>query len=157
MLKLIQRCERGDTTAVPALRKLFVDLPDFVDACGADLAAQAERHLITVAAGKNLAFKEALARKTAMLRSELAGSAPAPLERLLVERIVTCWLHLHDLQLRFIQSESMPIARADYQQRAIDHAHRRYLSAIKTLATVRKLALPALQVNIARKQVNVAG
>ena len=70
---------------------------------------------------------------------------------------MTCWLHLHDLQLRFIQAESMPIARADYQQRAIDHAHRRYLSAIKTLATVRKLALPALQVNIARKQVNIAG
>jgi hypothetical protein len=39
----------------------------------------------------------------------------------------------------------------------MDRAHRRYLSAIKTLATVRKLALPVLQVNIAKKQVNVAG
>ena len=34
---------------------------------------------------------------------------------------------------------------------------RRYLSALKTLALVRKLAVPVLQVNIARKQVNVAG
>jgi len=39
----------------------------------------------------------------------------------------------------------------------MDHAHRRYLSALKTLALVRKLAVPVLQVNIARKQVNVAG
>jgi hypothetical protein len=30
-------------------------------------------------------------------------------------------------------------------------------SAIKTLAVVRKLAVPVLQVNIAKKQVNVAG
>ena len=43
-----------------------------------------------------------------------------------------------------------------YYQKSIDRAHRRYLSAIKTLATVRKLALPVLQVNIAKKQVNVA-
>ena len=39
----------------------------------------------------------------------------------------------------------------------MDRAHRRYLTAIKTLAIVRKLALPVLQVNIAKKQVNVAG
>jgi hypothetical protein len=31
------------------------------------------------------------------------------------------------------------------------------LAAIKTLAVVRKLAVPVLQVNIAKKQVNVAG
>jgi hypothetical protein len=39
----------------------------------------------------------------------------------------------------------------------MDRAHRRYLSAIKALALVRRLAVPVLQVNIARKQVNVAG
>ena len=38
----------------------------------------------------------------------------------------------------------------------ITAAQKRYLAAIKGLAEVRKLALPALQVNIARKQVNVA-
>lgn len=79
---------------------------------------------------------------------------PTPLERLLVERVVTCWLQLHDAQLRFIQAESMPIARAEYLQRSLDRYHRRYLSALKMLAVVRRLALPALQVNIAAKQVN---
>jgi hypothetical protein len=39
----------------------------------------------------------------------------------------------------------------------MDRAHKRYLSAIKTLATVRKLAVPVLQINVAKQQVNVAG
>jgi len=52
--------------------------------------------------------------------------------------------------------EDRTIVQGDYQQRRMDRAHKRYLSAIKALALVRKLALPVLQVNIARKQVNVA-
>jgi hypothetical protein len=44
-----------------------------------------------------------------------------------------------------------------YYQRSLERAQKRYLAAIKTLAQVRKLAVPVLQVNIARKQVNVAG
>ena len=47
--------------------------------------------------------------------------------------------------------------QAEYYQRRMNHAHKRYLSALKTLALVRKLAVPVLQMNIAKKQVNVAG
>jgi hypothetical protein len=43
-----------------------------------------------------------------------------------------------------------------HQQR-IERAQRRYLAAIKTLAQVRRMDLPTLQVNIGEKQVNVAG
>jgi hypothetical protein len=50
----------------------------------------------------------------------------------------------------------MTLRQADYHRRRIDAAHSRFLSAVKTLATVRKLALPALQVNIGANQVNVA-
>jgi hypothetical protein len=35
-------------------------------------------------------------------------------------------------------------AEFDYYQRRQDRAHRRFLSAVKTLATVRRLALPTL-------------
>ena len=47
--------------------------------------------------------------------------------------------------------------RSRSYQLSISSAQKRYLAAIKTLAVVRKLAVPVLQVNIARKQVNVAG
>jgi hypothetical protein len=46
---------------------------------------------------------------------------------------------------------------AEFMERRIDHAHRQYLATLKTLATVRRLAVPILQVNLARQQVNVAG
>jgi hypothetical protein len=42
------------------------------------------------------------------------------------------------------------------QHRKIDKAHARFLTAVRTLAQVRKLALPTLQVNIAKNQINVA-
>jgi hypothetical protein len=51
----------------------------------------------------------------------------------------------------------MSLELGNYYQRSISSAQKRYLAAIKTLALVRKLAIPILQVNIAKKQVNVAG
>jgi hypothetical protein len=47
--------------------------------------------------------------------------------------------------------------QGEYYQLRMDRAHKRYLSALKTLALARKLPVPVLQVNIAKKQVNVAG
>ena len=51
----------------------------------------------------------------------------------------------------------MNFKQAEYHERSRDRANKRYLSSIKVLALVRKLAVPVLQVNIAKKQINVAG
>ena len=97
---------------------------------------------------------EALTRKAAALTLELAGPCPTMLERLLVDRVVTGWLQLHYCDLLAAQA---PTSRqSDYLQRSQERAQRRYLSAIRSLATVRRLLLPALQVNIGAQQVNVA-
>jgi hypothetical protein len=103
-----------------------------------------------------LAFREGIAQKMAEMRTELAGPNPNPLERRLAERIVLCWLTLYESELRFARAKDLTFKQADYWQRRIDSGHKRYLSAIKTLATVRKLAVPVLigQVNIAAKQMN---
>jgi len=156
ILALARRAEKGDKAALPALREVLKD-PAYVDALGGDLARQAQLTLITRFSGQNLLFKESLTRKLELLRAELAGPTPTPLETLLVERIVACWLHLHHLELIYASKDSMSLELGTYYQRSIDRAQRRYLSAIKALALVRKLALPVLQVNIAKKQVNVAG
>ena len=42
-------------------------------------------------------------------------------------------------------------------QHWLDRAQKRYLTALKTLAQVRRLLVPVVQVNIAQKQINVAG
>ena len=94
--------------------------------------------------------------KVDALRAELAGQAPTALERLLAERIAVCWLHLHHLELVYAGKDSMSLELGAYYQRSLSAAQKRYLSAIKTLATVRRLALPVLigQVKIAGQQVN---
>jgi hypothetical protein len=154
-LALTDRAQKGDKTALPALRELLKE-PSAVDLLGGDLAKQAQLTLINKLAGQNLLFKESLTRKLELLRAELAGPNPTPLERLLVERIVACWLHLHHLEQIYAQKDSMSLELGRYYQGSISSAQKRYLAAIKTLALVRKLAVHVLQVNIARKQVNVA-
>src|SRR5262245_25573287 len=155
-MALTDRAQKGDEKALPALRELLQD-PEAVDLLGGDLARQAQLTLVNKFSGKNLLFRESLRRKLDLLRGELAGSSPTPLERLLVDRVVACWLHLHHLEQIYAQKESMSLELGSYYQRCISAAQKRYLAAIKTLALVRKLAVPVLQVNIAKKQVNVAG
>ena len=129
---------------LPVVRQLLRQ-PESVEIMGGNLARQAEAALIGTSAGDNLSFREAITRKLELLRAELAGPAPAPLESLLVERVAACWLQLHLADIRLSQHEhNLTLAQAEYYDRAIDRAHKHYLSAIKTLALVRKLALPVL-------------
>jgi hypothetical protein len=157
---LAGRVERGDITALPALREVLND-PAAVDVLGGDLAGRIQQKVIARFRGKgdtpNPLLRESLTRKLELLRGELAGPNPAPLERLLVERVVTCWLQLHYLELLRAGQDNLNLAQMTFWERCLDRAQNRYLSAIKTLALVRKLALPVLQVHIAKKQVNVAG
>ena len=153
----LKRAQAGDPATLPALRQLLQD-PKVIDMCGGDLAAQAEGALIEKAAGKNLAFTEAIVRKLELLRAEVAGPDPTPVERLLAERVAAGWLQVHYYEALLTQKEpDLSLAQGEYHHRRLDRAHRRYLASLRTLALVRKLAVPVLQVNIARRQVNVAG
>jgi hypothetical protein len=152
--KVLDRAQRGDETARPALRKLL-NKPHLAEARG-NLAAHAQHSWSAYSRGRTWpSGRRCRAMKS--LRAELAGATPTPLESLPVEHIVSCWLHLYHLETICAGKESMSLDLGSYYQRSITSAHQRYLSAIKALAVVRKSALPALQVNIAHQQVNVAG
>jgi hypothetical protein len=70
-----------------------------------------------------------------------------------VERVVACWLQVQDADVRCAQSQKdCTPTQGDYYQRRMDLARRRYLSAIKALAVVCKLALTVLQVNIPKRR-----
>jgi hypothetical protein len=112
--------------------------------------------LVEKYAGTNGVIRESVNRKLEELRAELAGESPTPLERLLVERVVATWLHLHHLEMAYAGRTDLSIPLAGYYQKAISAAQMRYLAAIKGLAEVRKLALPVLQVYIAKRQTNIA-
>jgi hypothetical protein len=83
-------------------------------------------------------------RKLDRLRDELLGPRPMPLERLLVERVVSCWLYLEYLEFVFYNKESVTLELGACYQQSISAAQKRYLAAIKSLAVVRRLAVPVL-------------
>lgn len=152
---VIERAKKGDASALPKLRLLLKDR-ESIEFFGGDLAQKTELTLIQAASGDNLALRESIIRKMQLMREDLAGANPTPLEKLMIDRVVLCWLILHDAEIRFSQFKNHTIIQGDYWQRRIDHAQRRYLAAIRTLATIRKLAVPMLQVNIAKRQTNIA-
>jgi hypothetical protein len=155
LLKLAERARTGDETTVPQIRE-FLLRPGAVGAFGGDLVEQVFVSMTKAIGGKNVAFREDVRRKLELLRVELLGNDPTPVERILVERVTACWLQVQDAELRAAQAVDASIKQADFHQRRMDAANRRFLAAVKTLALVRKLAVPVLQVNIAKKQVNVA-
>jgi hypothetical protein len=116
--------------------------------------------LIEWAGGKNADEKtrSKLIRDVFDLSAEIAGPAPSPVERVLAKIAATSWFafRMHEAQyVSSVTSEGgMTLSQSEHAQRRIDRAHRRLLSTLKTLATVRRLAVPALQINVARQQVN---
>ena len=158
MGRLIEKANKGDSTTLPALRTLLDTCPALWQELG-DLAKTAQDALVKHITGdKALAQQEIYARKLAAMHKELAGSAPSSLEQLLVERIVLCWLHLYYAETIYVQNmQELSLRQGEFYQQRISKAQARYLAAIRTLAQVRRLGVPAVQVNIAEQQVNVAG
>jgi hypothetical protein len=53
-------------------------------------------------------------------------------------------------------TEGLDSFEEELRLKGVERAQRRHLSAVKTLAQVRKLGLVVVQVNIAEKQINLA-
>lgn len=95
------------------------------------------------------------------IRRQLGYASAPMLEKLLIEQIVTAWLRLGICEMQFsaLMAGAVAFDKGDYWNRVLDAAQRRYLRAIESLARVRRLKLPALQVNVAQagaKQLNLA-
>ena len=74
-----------------------------------------------------------------------------------MQKIDLLALQVHYVGAIYAQNlANMGMAQSEYHQRSLDRAHRRYLSSVKTLAQIRKLG-PAVQIDIAEKQINIAG
>jgi sirohydrochlorin ferrochelatase len=143
---ILDQANAGDPAALPALRKILDEHPDLAAALG-DLARHARQSLIALAAGGSPLAWEAIVHQVDALRARLLDEVASVLERLLVERLVVCWVEVHhasvDLTAR-LQSGTGddPAARAAVLR--LNKANSRFLSATKTLAVVRKLLKPGL-------------
>jgi hypothetical protein len=120
----------------------------------------AKAKLIDLAAGKGATnqTKDALHSDLEDAIRAFAGPAPSPVEKALAETGALDWFALRLYEATYVsgsQSEGgLTFKQADFHLRRIDRAHRRFLSTLRTLATIRRLVLPALQINLASQQVN---
>jgi hypothetical protein len=140
--RLVQRAEEGDEAVLPELRAAL-DANPWVWQRYGDLAQQSQAAWLQLIAGKNLLLHEATQRKAEQLRAELAGPGPSPLERLLVERIVSCWLQTNYADAAYAQLKGTTPAQHTAALRRQNAAQQRYLQAMRALVTIRKLLRPA--------------
>jgi hypothetical protein len=110
--------DRGNQKALAVTRKLFDMFPTMWDDYGS-LAAAAEGALVDLYAGQSVLTREALRKRLAEMRARLAGPEASPLEQLLVERVVACWLHSYHADFDYARAlkELPPKAVAPYQRR----------------------------------------
>ena len=104
----------------------------------------------------------AIQREIAELADALGHAHAPPLEQLLIDNILACWLRCHWTELKLAAcdeatSKGQPSPHAAYWEQRLSAAQRRYLRAVESLARLRKLNLPTLQVNIGHNQVNLVG
>ena len=98
------------------------------------------------------------------LKRELGYTMASPLERLLMDQILTTRIHVIHAEAVFSDklTQSLSFSASAYWQGFLASAQRRHLRAIESLARVRRLARmgPLFQVNIANaggRQINAQG
>lgn len=152
---IFERAEAGDAEALKEWRKT----PQYeVLAEVFTLASLTERKLNKKTVGEScLVSQEYVKKELDEMRASLRGPAPTALEVLLIEEIVLCYFMLRRAQMMQTDFTSGSSAEFQIRENKVDRAQNRYLAAIRTLAQIRRLQIPALvQLNVATQQVNVA-
>jgi hypothetical protein len=150
---LIKRASEGDPSCYAEVGALLADgeRGRLITNLAGSPSTWLLRSILDRTAGENILRREATTQTLAEVQAELEGPNPTAIERLLAERVAYCWFLVNLFENTMFRT-GLPIPEADSQQRKIDRAHGRFLSALRTLAQIRKLALPSLMVNIARNQ-----
>ena len=158
---LLLRAAEGDEAAAAEAIRACTAAPSLWEKVSG-LQENAERAWVEMLApaGPSGAFtREATRRELGRLRREVAGADPSPLERLLADRVAMCWLAATHADTQYAQrlAVGMSFKESEFHQRRCERANRQLLRSIQTLATVRRLLTPVVQLNVAEQQINVAG
>ena len=153
--------ENPDEADVSEFRKLLSEHAEIARQVG-DLARIACDELVE-RNGATVLVTEFVKARVRDLRRDLGFHEASPLERLLIEHVVLCWVRLNYTEHGYterIGSGDLTLSQADWWERRLSATQQRYLRACQTLVRVRKLVRSTVQVNIATQggqQVNVAG
>ncbi|MAF08828.1 hypothetical protein CMK11_00100 [Candidatus Poribacteria bacterium] len=153
LIGLTGKAQKGDRKAREDIVPLLAAKPDRAASLNWDESAR--RHLLEACIHENDASREMIPYRVTKMRKELTGDGCTPIERLLIERILTCWTHVHIAELKWSANlrEGMTFQAGDCYQRVLDRAHRRYVYALRALAQVRKLLGPSVgMLNVVQNQ-----
>jgi hypothetical protein len=153
---LLKHARLGVEAAVPALRVVLARRPQRFG--NMEIFTFAARATANVAASNDSFLTDVLLGEIRRTASEVAGPNPTPVERLLAERVALTWFDAHQADCKFLEAtggEGCSIAKADYLVRLRDRSNSRFLAACRSLAVVRKLALPTLQLHLNAPAANV--
>lgn len=137
--ELSAKANAGDRQALEELRNLLDEHPEVYRHVG-NLAEIAENSWLDLIVEGNALGREATKRQLATLKANLAGEHPTPLEQLLVDNITVAYLGQKDAEIREACDSGGSPQQAAYRLKRSESAQRRYLAAIKTLATLRAKA-----------------
>jgi hypothetical protein len=153
---LSRAAEDGDEEAKRQLKKALLESSPEVIARASDIGRKAQHLLITTAAAEDLLVQYALSARLDILRAEIAGENPTPLEILLTERVVACWILVELFEALMAPQLWKAGSQSRVSFQVLRHylhwqeiANRRYLASIRELARVRKLQsnTPGVQYN----------
>src|SRR5947209_877821 len=136
---LVQQAQGGDPTALPRIREILDHHPEVWRHLG-DLSALVERAWIAVLAADHPVAVEAMKRTVQEMMANLAGEHPTPpLEKLLVDQVVACWMELQYVQGVSANAGHGSLEQARYRLKRLESAQKRFESSLKTLTTLRTL------------------
>lgn len=125
--------------------------------------AQRNIRLITNSKGWVPAVREIVLAEIRRMADNMGYDQAPELEKLLIDGVIQTWLRWQTWEYYYNEIsniEGTSMRQAVFWEKRLTAAHNRYLKSCESLARVRKLLRPVMQVNLAQdggQQVNVAG
>jgi hypothetical protein len=140
----VRRAGEGNEKCLAGLRQLLDQNPELWRVAG-NASALAERVWAELVACGNKLTELSIPRKLAELKAGLAGTAPSPLESLLIDYVGVTWLAAQEGEIAAAQAGGGPeVARL--RLRRAESAGKRFTGAVKTLSLIRALLPKTLPV-----------
>jgi hypothetical protein len=160
LTELVDLAVEGDEAALKAFEEKASFAPYYLSDTFGNLGKVTRDKLLRAFLELHPAYRRGVEIAAEDLVAEMLGTEPTPVERLLVEQVVSCWVEssmVDQVATEKLNTGETTNSQLEFYHRWQGRAQRRFLAACKTLAQVRKLLGINVQINIAEKQINVQG
>ena len=144
-----------DDETAGRLRKYLVEHPEVYDMVGRVAYVTAEQMLTHMV--KHDGLRIAISEEMELMRDNLGYASAAPIERMMIDHIVMCWVRLQLVEMEYTEVivRRGAVKYIEHVEKRLNAAQRRYIRATEASTRIRKLIsqTPALQVNIANQQI----